>query len=61
MTISGNPSQKLTALLVDRLIEKGLLRGEKRVQLAEKIASGKMGEDDWKLEIELAIEKAARE
>lgn len=61
MTTSGNPSQQLTALLVNRLIEKGLLRGEKREQLADKIASGKMGEDDWKLEIDLAIEKAAKE
>jgi len=61
MTISGNPSQQLAALLVDRLIKEGLLRGEKRDQLAEKIASGKMREDDWRLEIDLAIEKAAKE
>ena len=53
------PSAKLAALTVDRLIQSGLLRADKRDALIAKIAAGTMKGDDWKLEIDLALAKAA--
>lgn len=53
------PSAKLAALTVDRLIQSGLLRADKRDTLIGKIAAGTMSGADWKLEIELASAKAA--
>ena len=52
------PSEKLAALTVDRLIQSGLLRSEKRDALIAKIAAGDMRGEDWKLEIDLASAKA---
>lgn len=53
------PSAKLAALTVDRLIQSGLLRADKRDALIAKIAAGTMQGSDWKLEIDLASAKAA--
>lgn len=53
------PSAKLAALTVDRLIQSGLLRADKRDVLIAKIAAGSMQGSDWKLEIDLASAKAA--
>lgn len=53
------PSAKLAALTVDRLIQSGLLRADKRDTLITKIAAGAMQGSDWKLEIDLASTKAA--
>ena len=53
------PSAKLAALTVDRLIQSGLLRADKRDALIAKNAAGTMKGDDWKLEIDLALAKAA--
>jgi len=53
------PSLKLATLTVDRLIQSGLLRPDKRAALINKIASGEMKGADWKLEIDLASAKAA--
>jgi hypothetical protein len=53
------PSVKLATLTVDRLIQSGLLRPDKRAPLINKIASGEMKGADWKLEIDLASAKAA--
>jgi hypothetical protein len=53
------PSVKLATLTVDRLIQSGLLRPDKRTALINKIASGEMKGADWKLEIDLASAKAA--
>lgn len=53
------PSAKLAALTVDRLIQSGLLRADKRDALIAKIAAGTMQGTDWKLEIDLASAKAA--
>ena len=53
------PSAILAALTVDRLIQSGLLRADKRDALIAKIAAGTMKGDDWKLEIDLASAKAA--
>ena len=61
MTDAATPSAKLALAMVDRLIDAGLLRADKRDALAASIASGKMKEEDWKLEVELAVEKATKE
>jgi len=53
------PSTKLAALTVDRLIQSGLLRDDKRDALIAKIAEGSMKSEDWKSEIDLASSKAA--
>lgn len=53
------PSAKLAVLTVDRLIQSGLLRADKREVLIAKIAAGTMSGADWKLEIDLATAKGA--
>lgn len=52
-----SPSKALSTEVVDRLIEAGLLRADKRDALIEKIAAGDMKGEDWKLEIDLAQTK----
>lgn len=59
MTDEVTPSKKLSALTVDRLIQSGFLRAEKREALISKIAGGTMQGADWKLEIDLATAKEA--
>lgn len=58
MSDEAVPSAKLAALTVDRLIQSGLLRADKRDALIAKIAAGTMQGGDWKLEIDLASAKA---
>lgn len=60
MTNTPSPSEALSGQVVDRLIEAGLLRPEKRTALIAKISSGKMKGEDWKLEIDLALAKAVQ-
>ena len=54
MTEGETPSAALAVATVDRLIEGGLLRPEKRDALIAKIAAGSMKGEDWRLEIDLA-------
>jgi hypothetical protein len=58
MSDESVPSAKLAVLTVDRLIQSGLLRADKREVLIAKIAAGTMQGSDWKLEIDLASAKA---
>lgn len=58
MTDTPSPSESLSAEVVDRLIEAGLLRADKRDTLIAKIASADMKGEDWRLEIDLAQAKA---
>ena len=58
MTDEIVPSAKLAELTVDRLIQSGLLRADKRDALIAKVAAGSMSGADWKLEIDLASAKA---
>ena len=60
MTEVPSPSAVLAEETVDRLIKAGLLRSDKRQALIGKIASGGMTGADWKLEIDLAQEKAGK-
>lgn len=61
MSDESVPSAKLAALTVDRLIQSGFLRADRRDALIADIAAGTMKGDDWKVEIELASAKAAGE
>lgn len=61
MTDTPSPSEALSTKAVDRLIEAGLLRPDKRDTLIAKIASGSMKGEDWRLEIDLAQAKAVQE
>lgn len=61
MSEEATPSRKLAELTVDRLIQSGLLRADKRDALIAKIAAGTMQGTDWKLEIDLASAKATSE
>ena len=61
MSDESVPSAKLAALTVDRLIQSGFLRADRRDALIADIAEGTMKGDDWKVEIELASAKAASE
>ena len=61
MSEEAAPSAKLAALTVDRLIQSGFLRADRRDALIADIAAGTMKGDDWKVEIELAWAKAASE
>ena len=58
MTDEIVPSAKLAELTVDRLIQSGLLRTDKRDALIAKVVAGSMSGADWKLEIDLASAKA---
>jgi hypothetical protein len=60
LTDTPSPSEALAKEVVDRLIDAGLLRADKRAVLIAKIASGGMKGGDWKLEIDLAQAKAAK-
>jgi hypothetical protein len=54
------PSEMLATLVVNRMIEAGLLRTEKQASLIEKISAGDMKGEDWKLEIEIMNDKVAQ-
>lgn len=58
MTDKHTPSEKLASLTADRLIQSGLVRAEKRDSLIAKIAVGQMKGEDWRMEIDLGVEKA---
>lgn len=50
----STPSDQLARLAFDGLVEKGLLRIDRRAAVVAKLASGKMTQEDWSLELELA-------
>ncbi|MEP9403079.1 hypothetical protein [Sphingomonas sp. VNH70] len=58
MSDDAAPSAKLAELAVDQLIQSGLIRAEKRDAVISKIAAGHMKGEDWRLEIDLSVEKA---
>ncbi|MCA3561864.1 MAG: hypothetical protein IOC82_12630 [Aestuariivirga sp.] len=48
------PSVRLAMRVIEELIAKGLLRESSRKTFLAKLASGKVKDEDWKLELELA-------
>jgi hypothetical protein len=53
-------SEHLASEVADALIEAGLLRADRRDEIATKIATGQMKAEDWRWEIDLAVEKAVQ-
>lgn len=49
------PSVRLASQVIEKLIAEGLLRESSRKTLLTKLASGNVNNEDWKLELELAI------
>ena len=60
MNDGHTPSQHLASEVADALIEAGLLRADKRDGIVAKIATGQIKGEDWRLEIDLAVEKAVQ-
>ena len=54
MSNTLTPSEQLAGVAFASLAEKGLLRIERRANIIAKLSSGKMSQEDWSLEIELA-------
>ena len=57
MSEATTPSDKLAILVFDKLRNVGLLRDDRRAAIIAKLASGKMTQEDWSLELELAAAK----
>ena len=57
MSDAITPSDELAILAFDKLRDVGLLRDDRRVAIIAKLASGKMTQEDWSLELELAAAK----
>ena len=53
-------SQILASKIVERLIQERLLRVEDGERIRIALASGALRQEDWRLSIELAAEKADR-
>lgn len=51
------PSSQLAEKIVQRLIEVKLFRPEEKKKLLEKIADGSIKQEDWRLAIELSLDK----
>jgi hypothetical protein len=49
------PSVRLASQVIEKLIAEGLLRESSRKTLLTKLAYGNVNDEDWKLELELAI------
>ena len=58
MSEATTPSDELAILAFEKLRDVGLLRDDRRVGIVAKLASGKMTQEDWSLELELAAAKA---
>lgn len=54
------PSQTLAAKITERLVREGLVAADAAKKFQPKLAEGKLAEEDWRLEIELAEKKEAR-
>lgn len=53
-----SPSFKLAFLAVDQLVKACLLRVDRREAVINRISAGNMTSEDWKAEIEFAVDKA---
>ena len=52
---SSSPSDRLTGLILEGLISEALLDDELAVQIAPKVAAGRMQPADWKLTFEKSL------
>lgn len=54
------PSQKLAKQIMDRFVADGILTATDATKMVDKLASGKLKQEDWQLPIELAGEKEGK-
>jgi hypothetical protein len=54
-----SPSTQLADLVVNRLIEAGLMRPDQKQKMIQSIGSAEIKGSDWRLEIELSEAKEA--
>ncbi len=59
--VSRGSGVELAEVIAQALQDNGLIRPEKRDEVANKLATGTMRTDEWRLEIELPAEKAQEE
>ncbi len=55
------PSQELAKKITGRLLGEGLISADAAKQLETKLADGKLRAEDWRLPIELANKKEAKQ
>ncbi|WP_332639952.1 hypothetical protein [Brevundimonas sp.] len=56
MSDNQTPCEEVTIKAVHRLVASGLIRSEREAGLIEKLASGRMTADDWKVQLEVAAD-----
>ena len=60
MNDDPSPASSLAQKIGTALTEAGLLRDERQADLAAKIAAGEISAADWKTEIDIGVDKAAK-
>jgi hypothetical protein len=51
------PTQTLARQIVERLVKEGLITASAGAKLQPKLAAGKLSAEDWRLAIELGMER----
>lgn len=51
------PSEELSKIILDRLEAEGLLSGDQRKRIGDKMVTGKVKQEDWLSAIELSMPK----
>lgn len=51
----ASPDQVVAASVVDALLVAGLIREKSKASFISKLSTGKLTEEDWKLETQLAV------
>lgn len=60
MNDDPSPAGTLAQKIGTALTEAGLMRDERQADLVAKIAAGEFSAADWKTEIDIAVDKAAK-
>ena len=60
MNDDPSPAASLAQKIGTALTEAGLMRDERQADLVAKIAAGEISAADWKTEIDIAVDKAAK-
>ena len=60
MNDNPSPAATLAQKIGTALTEAGLMRDERQADLVAKIAAGEISAADWKTEIDIAVDRAAK-
>lgn len=55
MTPEKNPNEKLADTIFEKLMAEGLITADDKASFIQRLATGKMNESAWKVELEEAI------